>query len=244
MKTWAKIGIGCLIVILAACVISAVAAIFAGKQIKGWINRVSGGAGDMAANVKAMDKLNEQYPFTEPADGQVTEDRLQAYIAVCAKVKPVMEPYAGWLKEHQKNKDQKGNWGDVKKAMGMTSQLMAAMKTGLEENKMSPKEFHWIEGVMRQALLETGYAAGGAGDEAQKQMIQSSIKEYEEKLANPALGAEEKAGLQEQLDKLKAQEAEAAGGSGEVSQNRKLFEKYAAELKANDLQEYGGLTVK
>ncbi len=244
MKTWAKIGIGCLVVILAACVISAIALIFAGKQIRSWVNGLTGGAGDMAANVKAIQKLDEQYPFTEPADGQVTEDRLKAYIAVCAKVKPVMEPYAGWIKSHQQNRDQKGNWGDVKKAMTMTAQLTAAMKVGLEENKMGPKEFHWIENAMRQALLEAGYATGGGGDDAQQKMIRDSIKDYQEKLANPSLTPEEKAGLQEQLDKLKAQEAEAAGGSGEVSQNRKLFEKYAAELKANDLQEYGGLTVK
>jgi ribosomal protein L24 len=237
MKTWAKIGIGCLVVLVAACVISAVVLVVAGKGIKGWFNKWSGGAADMAKNVQAIQKLDKEYAFTPPADGDVDEARLQAYIGVCSDVKAAMAPYAGWIKAHQGK--QKGDWGDVKKAMSMTNDLTAAMLKGYEQYHMGPQEFHWIESAMRQAGREQG---SGKMPEAQQQMIQSSIQVLEEQMNAPGTSEADKAKLQEQVDKLKSQLSEVGGT--EVSHNRALYEKYEAQLKENDLEQFGDVNIK
>ena len=237
MKTWAKFGVGCLVVLLAVCIISAVAAIFAGKQIKGWINSATGGASDMAANIKVMDQLNKDYPFTAPESGDVDDARLQAYIAVATGVKVAMAPYEGWIKTHESQHD-KGDWKDVKKALTMSAELVAAMRKGLEEQKMSSKEFHWMKQAMRSASRESG---GEGATDAQRQMVESSVKVLEEQLNEPHATPESRAQIQEQIDKLKATLSEAGGP---VSPNRGLYLKYEKELRACDLEEFGNVNVQ
>jgi hypothetical protein len=242
MKTWAKVGIGCLVVLLAACVISIVMFIFAGAWVKGQINKWTGGVGDMAADAKAIEKIEKEHPFTPPADGQVDEARLQAYIAICGQVKEAMAPYDAWLKEHERKggEQKKGDWGDVKTAMKMTSALMGSMRKGMEEHQMSSQEFHWIEGAMREASMEVGSGAGA--DDSQRTMIEDSIKDLESQMAAPDLGEEDRTNLQGQVNSLRSQLAEL--GAGEKSHNRELFEKYAAQLKATDLKEFGNVQIK
>jgi hypothetical protein len=188
MKTWAKAGLGCLVVLVAACIVSIALFFFAGKWALKQINRFTGGAAQMAENVKALSELDQKYPFTPPENGEVNETRLRAYIAVCAQVKPVMEPYAGWLKEHEAAKGkEKGGWQDIKKAVTLSTEITAAMRKALEAEQMGPAEFRWIQNAMKKAASEGG-AAGG-----------------------------------------------------QVSPNRALYEKYAGQLKANDLQQFGAL---
>ena len=241
MKTWAKVGIGCLVVLLAACVVSAVMFIFAGAWVKGQINKWTGGVGDMAADAKAIEQIQKEHPFTPPADGQVDEARLEAYIDICRQVKEAMAPYEGWLKEHEAKagEQKKGDWGDVKTAMKMTSALMGSMRKGMEAHQMSSQEFHWIENAMREASMEVGSGAGS--DDSQRTMIEGSIQDLESKMAEPGLTQEDKAKLQEQVDGLKGQLA--GLGAGEKSRNRELFEKYAAQLKATDLKEFGNVQI-
>jgi hypothetical protein len=241
MKTWAKVGIGCLVVLLAACVISIVMFVFAGAWVKSQINKWTGGVGDMAADAKAIEKIEKEHPFTPPAGGQVDEARLQAYIAICGQVKEAMAPYEGWLKEHEsKAGEKKGDWGDVKTAMKMTSALMGSMRKGMQEHQMSSQEFHWIESAMREASMEVGSGAEAGG--SQRTMIEDSIKDIESQMAAPGLSEEDRANLQGQVNSLRSQLAEL--GAGEKSHNRELFEKYAAQLKATDLKEFGNVQIK
>jgi hypothetical protein len=240
MKTWAKVGIGCLVALLAACIVMAGLFIFAGSWVKHQINRFSGGAADMASNVKAIEQLDKSYPFTAPENGEVDEARLRAYIAVTGRIKQAMNPYADWIKQHQHKSGETGDWSDVKKAMTMTAALTAAMKKGLEEEHMGSAEYHWIENAMREASSEP--PASGGGDQAQRKMIQDSIEVLEAQMSAPGLSESDREALQGQVDKLKGQMAE-LGGDQQVSHNRALYEKYEAQLKANDLREFEGLNI-
>ncbi len=237
MKTWAKLGLGCLVVLVAACIVSIALFFFAGRWVKNQVNRFTGGAAQMAENVKALSELDQKYPFTAPENGEVSEARLQAYIAVCAQVKPVMEPYAGWLKEHEAAKGkEKGGWQDVKKAMTLSAEITAAMSKALEAEHMGPAEFHWIQNAMKQAASEGG-TSGGNGE---RQMLEGSIQVLESQLQNPGLSEADRQKLQGQLDQQKTQ-LEGLAAGGQVSPNRALYEKYADQLKANDLQQFGAL---
>ena len=144
-----------------------------------------------------------------------------------------------WLKEHEaKGHDKKGDWKDVKKALTLSATLVSAMRQGLEEAKMSSREFRWIEGEMRTASHESG---GEGPTDAQRQMVESSVKIFEEEMNAPGVTPEHKAQLQEQIDKLRGTLAEAGGP---VTPNRALYLKYQKELIACDLQEFSSIMVQ
>lgn len=236
MKTWAKVGVGCLVVLILSCIIGIVAVVYSGKKVTDLLGGI-GGAKQMAQDIKAMDKLDKDYPFAAPENGEVDEARLQGYIAVATGVKAAMAPYEGWIKTHE-NKHDKGDWKDVKKALTMSAELVGAMRKGLEEQKMSSKEFHWMEQAMRSASRESG---GEGATDAQRQMVGSSVKVLEEQLGAPNATPESRAQIQEQIDKLKATLTEAGGP---VSPNRGLYLKYEKELRACDLTEFGNIKVE
>lgn len=236
MKTWAKVGVGCLVVLILSCVIGIVAVVYSGKKVTDLLGGI-GGAKQMAKDIKALEKLNTDYPFTAPESGDVDEARLQGYIAVATGVKTAMAPYEGWVKSHENN-HQKGDWKDVKKALTLSAELVGAMRRGLEEQKMGSKEFHWIE----QAMKSASHESGGAGPtDAQRQMVDSSVRVLEEQQNAPNATPESKAQIQEQIDKLKSTLDEAGGP---VSNNRGLYLKYEKELLACDLEEFGNIKVQ
>jgi len=155
---------------------------------------------------------------------------------VATGVKTAMAPYEGWIKAHEDTHG-KGDWKDVKKALTMSAALVGAMRTGLEGQRMSSKEFRWIEQSMRSASRESG---GEAATDAQRQMVDSSVKVLEEQLNAPNATPESRAQIQEQIAKLKATLTEAGGP---VSNNRGLYMKYEKELQACDLEEFGAIKV-
>jgi hypothetical protein len=233
MKTFAKVGVGCLVVLILCCLIGIVAVVYSGKKVTDLLGGI-GGAKQMAKDIKAMEQLEKDFPFTPPESGDVEEPRLQAYIAVATGVKTAMAPYESWIKTHE-GKHDKGDWKDVKKALSMTAELVAAMHKGLFEQQMNSKEFHWIEQSMRTASRESG---GAQATDAQREMVGSSIKVLEEQMGAPGATPESKAQIQEQIDKLKATLEEAGGP---VSANRALYLRYEKELQACDLAEFGNI---
>ncbi len=72
MKTWAKIGVGCLVVLILCCVIGIVAVVYSGKKVTDLLGGI-GGARQMAKDIKAMEQLEKDYPFTPPESGDVDE---------------------------------------------------------------------------------------------------------------------------------------------------------------------------
>jgi hypothetical protein len=224
-----KIALGCLVALLVLCIIAAVVGFFAMRA--GW--NLFGGA---AKDAMAIQKLDTDYAYTEPSDGVVTESRLQAYIAVCAKVKPEVDKLQA-LGESKKGKE-KGSWSDARDAMKYTTGVITAMRKGLEEQKMSPREFHFIGNAMRTASFETPEGSGGQTlDSAQRQMKEMMVKNLEGLLANPSLPPEQKTEIQSQLDTIKKELNESAPGSP----NAALYAKFRDKLKQVDLQGLEGV---
>lgn len=228
MGKGAKIAIGCLVALLVVCVIAAVVVFFAGKA--GW-NLFGGFAKDAAA----IQKLDQTYAFAEPGDGLVPEDRLQAYIAVCEKVKPEVDK----LQEFSKSKQgqEKGSWTDARDAIKHTGTLISAMKKGLEEQKMSPKEFHFIGSAMRTASFGASESGGQTLDEAQRQGKEMMLKNLEGLLANPGLPQEQRDEIQGQMDQIRQELEQAAP----ADPNAALYSKYKDRLQQVDLQGVEGV---
>lgn len=224
-----KIAIGCLIALVVACIIAAVVVFFLGKA--GW--NVFGG---VAKDAIAIQKLDQTYPYTEPSDGAVPEERLLAYIAVCGKAKPAVEQLRAFSKEHEGK--QEGSWSDAKEALKITTGITTAIRQGLEEHQMPPREFHFIANAMRQASFEAeGAGEGGSLDEAQRAMKEGMIQNLEGLLASPGLPDDQRVEIQSQIDVLR-QELE---GAGSADPNVALFRKYAEQLEQVDLEGLEGV---
>lgn len=226
MKTWAKV----LSVILAVLVLMCIAGGFwlfnsdAGKKILGF----GGDVTKLGKSAKSTEQLEKKIPFKVPADGVVPEERLKVYIAVCTQMKPQVEPFNKWVREHE---GQKGDFWDATEAIKLISSLIATMHDALEKNGMNPREFSWIQAQMRMAARNV---AGARATTTESQMLQT----LKDQAAKPGLSSTEKQAL---LDKIADFEKQIQGQAERAATpNEILYAKYADQLKACDLGEFAG----
>lgn len=96
----------------------------------------------------AMVNLAKRTPFTPPAAGGVSENRLEAYLTVCARVKPLGDRIDEW----EAARSAPGRTVSFKGgAAGLVGTFLHELNLALEQQQMGPAEFAWIEGRMRQA---------------------------------------------------------------------------------------------
>jgi len=239
MKTWAKVAIGCLAVLLILCIVLAVVFFFAGTWLKSKLGGFFGGAYETGKNISAIQKLDQQYRFSPPADGAMSEDRLQAFLTACEKMKAVADPLKEDLK--QMGSGDQAKMEDANKAMAATSAITQAIKEGLEQAQMSPTEFRWIEQTAYAALEESA-SAGTTGGEIQgmegfEAVAKASLEPLEAQLNDPNLTAEQKEALQSQINEIKSTMAPAPAG-GSASPNATLAEKYRQQLESYDVRDF------
>ncbi len=96
----------------------------------------------------AMVNLAKRTPFTPPAAGGVSENRLEAYLTVCARIKPLGDRIDEWEAAHSAPGRRVSFKG---RAAGLVGTFLRELDLALEEQRMGPAEFAWIEGRMRQA---------------------------------------------------------------------------------------------
>jgi len=135
-KAAVRLGLALLAVVLAAAVL----------YFTGW--------GTIVKNVvvlawrgKAMVNLAKRTPFTPPSAG-VSEERLQAYLEVCNRIKPFGDKIDEWEAAHfvaGRTASFKGG------AAGLVEAYIHEFNLALQQQRMGPAEFAWIEGRMRQA---------------------------------------------------------------------------------------------
>ncbi len=216
MKSWAKVAIGIGAVLVLLCVISGAALVSSGK-----LGQISGFAGNVMGMKKAgegMQKLAKDFPFTPPADGAVSEARLEEAIAVSRDIKAVSEPYDAWIDAHQ---NQHGDFKDAVEIMALLQKVLGVSVKSLDEHKMSAYEFSWI---MRQMAKAGEEAAEKAGTGPGAQMLET-LKSLER---SPGLSEASKNDL---AAKIAGYEKEMSASGAELSPNAKLYLKHEQELK-------------
>lgn len=238
MKTWAKFAIGCLVVLVILCLVLAVVFFVGGSWLKNKVGGFFGGAVKTGQNVVAIEKLDQQYPFSEPQDGIMQEGRLKAFVGICQKVKTAADPYQEELSGMEQGSDNK----DMAKATKMVeavSAISTALKEGLEAAKMSPSEYRWLQNTAYSAL-ETGGESGGnlEGLEGFQAMTKASLDVLEPQLNDPSLTAEQRQALQDQIAELKAQLGSKTPSPGGESGNAALAAKYKEQLESNDVRSF------
>ncbi len=237
MKTWAKVAIGCLVVLLILCIVLAVVFFVGGSWLKNKVGGFFGGAVKAGQNITAIKKLDAQYPFSEPQNGVMSEERLKAFIGVCQKVKEAAGPYQQQLEEMQQNSGGK-DMAQATKMIEAASAISTALKDGLEAAKMSPSEYRWLQNTAYSAL-ESGGESGGnlEGQEGFQAMTKASIDVLESQINDPATTPEQKQALEEQVAQLKEQLGTQPSGAGE-SGNTALANRYKEQLESFDVRSF------
>ena len=150
MGTAGKIAIGCGIAILIAGIVGVVALGGVAWWVKGKAQEFTGEQN----RIEELRRKANANAFTRPADGAVSEDRLQKFLEVRKRVYTVYEKHREELDEMSKKKQ--GDFGDVRRGFNLINELRLAQAQALADAGMSEDEYRF--------LVEQIYksAAGGA----------------------------------------------------------------------------------
>ena len=230
MRLWAKILVGAFAVVVLFCLISGLLLVQSGA----WNHIQDFGKGIMgiSQNAKGIEVLNQKFPFQEPADGNLPEERLIAYIEVRKALKPTVEPYDKWMRAHQGH--QEGDFRDAKEAIQMTAGVIDGLRQALEAQKMSPREFSWMDIQVEDAL---GQIRSGATTQAERNLLETMRSLSE----NPRLTTAERENLKAQIKEAEVKPEEE---DKPETPNVTLCARYRKDLESVDLGEFGGMMVR
>ncbi len=233
MKNWSKIVLGTLAVLLCICILGGVFLWYSGvgDSIRFFANGIS----QMKKGSETLAGLNERFPFKEPGNGLISEERLRVYIAVCSNIKPRIESYSEWVKANKgQHEGRKEGLGVAKRAITLTAKTIGVLVSGLKTNSMSPKEFLW--------LRKKVYEAEGSPGKKETSTAVKTLKALEKAASFPELSAPHRRALRTQIAGFKA--AFKVRRQRSAFKNTVLVERYAEQLKACDPGETGWRLIK
>ncbi len=158
-----------------AFVVLAVVSAAAALYFTGWAT-IAKNVVVLAWRGNAVTNLARRTPFTPPSDGSVSEQRLEAYLQVCGRIKPFGDKIDEWEAEHADGRrvSFKG------RAAGLVEAYLHEFHLALEQRQMGPIEFAWIEGRMREAH--------GPASEAAPAANRALYAKYRDRLEGSTLG--------------------------------------------------------
>ena len=222
MKTLGKLIAGALVILVLLCVLGVLALTYTEKGKS--ITRFGTDIFKITRTAKGVEGLASKFPYTPPEDGNVPEERLLVYIAVCRQVKPAAKAYGDWVQAHE---GEKGDFKDAEEVIRLTQAVMEGASKALEQNQMGPAEFGWIDRAMNKA----GKEQGSKGTDLEREMLDS----YAKVLGFPGLSPQERTDVAKEIAGFQ----ERMGGAGRLSANAELYRKHAAELADCDPGDYG-----
>jgi len=226
--------IGCGVVLIVGIIVIAAGGFFVRSKFKEFTE----GAGDYE---KTNKELSQNYPFTPPANGVITEKQLQRFLAARKQIYAVYQRYEGEFKKLE-NKDR--DLSVVTKGWSFWKDLRKEHANALQAQKMSPEEYRYIV----NAVYKTWAAAGtkealndqSFSDTAEKN-LRDMIETIDKQLKDPATPDSTKKALQKTRDELQTQLENVSENSAlkkmdttlesVPEENLALFKKYEKEIK-------------
>lgn len=230
MRLWAKILVGALAALVFLCLVSSLLLVQSGAWDRA--KDFGGGVMGISKNAKGIEALDEKIPFQEPADGAIAENRLLAFIEVRKAVKPSADLYDAWIKDHEGEED--GDFTEAREAIQLTGDAMRAFRSALESQKMSPREYAWLDRKTKDALSQLG---SSSASERERDLL-DTLRALSH---NPRLTPGEREGLQA---KVKEAEGRLGGPSEPASPDAALCAKHRKELEETALGEVAGQMVR
>jgi hypothetical protein len=138
LGTGAKVAIGCGIAVVVGGVMLA-AVVFGGLWwAKGKAEQFTG----RETQIEELKKKANAVPFTEPADGLVSEERLVKFLDVRRRVFDVYAKHKDELEAM--NKKKQADFGDVTRGLGVLAEVRLAQAQALADVGMSEAEYHFL----------------------------------------------------------------------------------------------------
>lgn len=203
MGTGGKIAIGCGIVALVAVVV-VVLTVGAG------IFWVKGKAESIVAEQKQIQDFQQQAnrnPFTEPADGVISEPRLLKFIEVRKRVYDVYLRNEAAISALKDKKE--GDFGDVRKAYSLMNEILLAQARAQAAEGMSDAEYAFLV----QQVYKSSWAALVAESTSGRSVAEAAGQ------------------AAEQMEKTAEDVGETVQSLDVPAANVELFRKHEAELK-------------
>ena len=155
MRTWVKVVLGIAAGLAAMLVLLAVLMVRTGRWEQA--KQFSGGMLRLTAGAKAMERYEKEHPFHVPADGRIAPARLEAYLEVCAALKPYEAPYKRWMADHLGTK---GDFKDAAVVLSFMGEIAGLLQRELWARQMSTREFAWTHRAVWEARRELAGRAG------------------------------------------------------------------------------------
>ncbi len=185
---------------------------------------------------KKVAELNQKYPFKEPADNIVREERLQRFLAVRKDMDVIYKQHEAEIKQIGDNTNTPS---DALKGVAFLNDLRLAQVKALQAQSMSKDEYTYLTQMVYVNWLAMMANEALQGQKSAVDQLKSSIEQIDQQLKDPNLTEDQRQQLQLTKDSLQAQ----LETLGQVEQGLKtipkeniaLFKKYDQEIRQNEM---------
>ena len=185
--------------------------------------------------IDLMDQVSKAPDYQPPADGRLTEDQVEMYLAVRKRELRIREVALQSLKdkgEQAEQESRKVSPFEAMKAVGDLADVATADLRAAQELGHNPKEFQWVkERVLEAQVLATTQALNQQVARSRESLL-ANLEEQK----RAATGAEERAEIDRRIAELKS-----PAGSSETDPageyNSSLLERYKDELASLKAEE-------
>jgi hypothetical protein len=232
MSTGAKIAVGCAIAAVLAGIVFVVAIGGAAWWFKGKVEQTAGNIVEKSNEIEAYEKKANANPFTEPADGVLSEPRFLKFLEARKAVYAVYERHEAELEALKDKKE--ADFSDITKFAGLVTDIRLAQARALAAAGMSEDEYRFIQTAVYKSMWaaatakETGKQPDELIAEASKQLGEA-VRELERLGDAQGLPASEKE-VREAQDAVAELERGTEGLSVPPA-NLELFRKHEADIK-------------
>ncbi len=218
----AKIAIGCFIFMLLAGIAVVVGIGGLAWWGKNKIQEMAGPAAESVERIAELEKKANQNPFTRPADGVVSEDRLLKFIEVRKQVFGVYEKHREFFATTAEKKQ--ADFSDLTRGVSILAEIKTAQAQALADIGMNTEEYAFLV----ESIYKSAWAAGIAeatGGKSASEAAGQALGEVEKQLGGVAGGEAARA-----IKDMQAA-AEQAKQLDVPQANVELFRKHQDELK-------------
>jgi hypothetical protein len=235
MSTGAKVAIGCAVAAVFAGIVLVVAVGGAAWWLKGKAEQVTGNIVQKSNEIEAYEKKANANPFTEPADGVLSEPRFLKFMEARKAIYGVYERHQA---DFEAMKDKKeADFSDLTKFAGLVTDIRLSQAKALAAAGMSEDEYRFIQTAVYKSMWaaatvkDTGKQPDELIAEASRQLGEAA-RELEKVGAAQGLSSTEKE-VREAQDAVSelARSTESDSSLSVPPANLELFHKHEADIK-------------
>ncbi len=232
MSTGAKIAIGCAVVVVLGGIVFVVALGGAAWWLKGKTEEIAGNIVEKSGEIEAYQKQANAHPFTEPADGVLSEPRFLKFMEARKAIYDVYVKHEAYFETAKDKKE--ADFSDVTKFAGFVTDVQLAQAKALAAAGMSEGEYRFIQTAVYKSMWaattvrDTGKQPDELIAEATRQLGEAA-RELEK--AGAAQGSPS---AEKEVRDAEAAVSELAKGTEGLAvppANLELFRKHEADIK-------------